>query len=103
MTAATGLLMVSNFRYHSFKEIDWRGKVNFIVILLVVGVFVVVSVQPALILCVGFYLYAISGPIITIRTVRKLKVAHVIGDDVATEVTAKIEISTDTEKQEDKS
>ncbi|MCS6121322.1 CDP-diacylglycerol--serine O-phosphatidyltransferase [Shewanella baltica] len=86
VTAATGLLMVSNFRYHSFKEIDWRGKVNFIVILLVVGVFVVVSVQPALILCVGFYLYAISGPIITIRTVRKLKVAHVVGDDVAASV-----------------
>ena len=86
VTAATGFLMVSNFRYHSFKEIDWRGKVNFIVILLVVGVFVVVSVQPALILCVGFYLYAISGPIITIRTVRKLKVAHVVGDDTVTNV-----------------
>ena len=86
VTAAIGLLMVSNFRYHSFKEIDWRGKVNFIVILLVVGVFVVVSVQPALILCVGFYLYAISGPIITIRTVRKLKVAYIVGDDKVTNV-----------------
>lgn len=86
VTAVTGLLMVSNFRYHSFKEIDWRGKVNFIVILLVVGVFVVVSVQPALILCVGFCLYAISGPIITIRTVRKLKVAHIVGDDTVTNV-----------------
>jgi CDP-diacylglycerol--serine O-phosphatidyltransferase len=86
VTAAIGLLMVSNFRYHSFKEIDWRGKVNFIVILLVVGVFVVVSVQPALILCVGFYLYAISGPIITIRAVRKLKVAHIVGNDTVTNV-----------------
>ncbi|MCS6101704.1 CDP-diacylglycerol--serine O-phosphatidyltransferase [Shewanella baltica] len=106
VTAATGLLMVSNFRYHSFKEIDWRGKVNFIVILLVVGVFVVVSVQPALILCVGFYLYAISGPIITIRTVRKLKVAHVVGDDVAASVetvpsaqaAAQTQVVTDLEK-----
>lgn len=80
ITATTGLLMVSNFRYHSFKEIDWRGKVNFIAILFVVGVFVVVSVQPALILCIGFYLYAISGPVITIRSVRKLKVAHIVGD-----------------------
>ncbi|MGE6452134.1 CDP-diacylglycerol-serine O-phosphatidyltransferase [Shewanella baltica] len=107
VTAATGLLMVSNFRYHSFKEIDWRGKVNFIVILLVVGVFVVVSVQPALILCVGFYLYAISGPIITIRTVRKLKVAHVVGDDVAASVetvpsaqaAAQTQVVTDLEKE----
>ncbi|ABS07242.1 MULTISPECIES: CDP-diacylglycerol--serine O-phosphatidyltransferase [Shewanella] len=107
VTAATGLLMVSNFRYHSFKEIDWRGKVNFIVILLVVGVFVVVSVQPALILCVGFYLYAISGPIITIRTVRKLKVAHVVGDDIAASVetvpsaqaAAQTQVVTDLEKE----
>lgn len=107
VTAATGLLMVSNFRYHSFKEIDWRGKVNFIVILLVVGVFVVVSVQPALILCVGFYLYAISGPIITIRTLRKLKVAHVVGDDVAASVetvpsaqaAAQTQVVTDLEKE----
>ena len=107
VTAATGLLMVSNFRYHSFKEIDWRGKVNFIVILLVVGVFVVASVQPALILCVGFYLYAISCPIITIRTVRKLKVAHVVGDDVAASVetnssvqaAAQTQVVTDLEKE----
>lgn len=81
VTICTGLLMVSNFRYHSFKEVDWRGKVNFIVILLVVGVFVVISVEPALILCLGFYLYALSGPVITIRSVRKLKVSHVVGDD----------------------
>ncbi|MCE9685552.1 CDP-diacylglycerol--serine O-phosphatidyltransferase [Shewanella sp. AS16] len=76
VTALVGLLMVSNFRYHSFKEVDWRGKVNFIVILLLVGVFVVISVQPALILCVGFYLYALSGPVITIRTLRKLRASH---------------------------
>ncbi|ABM00803.1 CDP-diacylglycerol--serine O-phosphatidyltransferase [Shewanella amazonensis] len=81
VTICTGLLMVSNFRYHSFKEVDWRGKVNFIVILLVVGVFVVISVEPALILCLGFYLYALSGPVITVRSVRKLKVSHVVGDD----------------------
>lgn len=34
ITGIAGLLMVSNFRYHSFKEIDWRGKVNFLVMLL---------------------------------------------------------------------
>lgn len=81
VTAVAGLLMVSNFRYHSFKEVDWRGKVNFLVILLVVAVFVVISVEPALILCLLFYLYALSGPVVTIRSVRKLKVSHVVGDD----------------------
>ena len=33
LTAAAGLLMVSNFKYPSFKEVDLRGKVPFIVIL----------------------------------------------------------------------
>lgn len=102
VTAAIGLLMVSNFRYHSFKEIDWRGKVNFIAILLVVGVFVVVSVQPALILCIGFYLYAISGPVITIRTVRKLKVAHVVGDNEPSESETDIEVDTNNRHEEDR-
>ena len=37
LTAAlSGRLMVSNFRYNSFKEVDWKGKVNFIVVLLIV-------------------------------------------------------------------
>ncbi|MCE9788482.1 CDP-diacylglycerol--serine O-phosphatidyltransferase [Shewanella chilikensis] len=85
VTAVAGLLMVSNFRYHSFKEVDWRGKVNFLVILLVVAVFVVISVEPALILCLLFYLYALSGPVVTIRSVRKLKVSHVLGDDDETD------------------
>jgi len=80
ITTLMGLLMVSNFRYHSFKEVDWRGKVNFIVMLLLVGVFVVISVEPAIILCLGFYLYALSGPFITIKTIRKLKVEHIVGD-----------------------
>ncbi|RTR29661.1 CDP-diacylglycerol--serine O-phosphatidyltransferase [Shewanella atlantica] len=73
VTILSGLLMVSNFRYHSFKDFDWRGKVNFIVILIVVGIFVFVSIEPALILCAIFYIYALSGPIITIYRIRKLK------------------------------
>ncbi|MFT6977444.1 MAG: CDP-diacylglycerol--serine O-phosphatidyltransferase [Shewanella psychromarinicola] len=81
ITALTGLLMVSNFRYHSFKEVDWRGKVNFIVMLLLVGVFVIISVEPAIILCLGFYIYALSGPVITIKTIKKLKVEHIVGDE----------------------
>ncbi|QSX29200.1 CDP-diacylglycerol--serine O-phosphatidyltransferase [Shewanella cyperi] len=99
LTAMTGLLMVSNFRYHSFKEVDWRGKVNFIVMLLVVGVFVVISVEPALVLCAIFYLYALSGPVITIRSVRKLKVAHVVGDD---EDTYELEQPNETASEQDK-
>ncbi|MCG9697760.1 CDP-diacylglycerol--serine O-phosphatidyltransferase [Shewanella sp. Isolate11] len=81
LTASSGILMVSNFRYYSFKDYDWRGRVNFVVILALVGLFVVVSVQPATILFIVFCLYAISGPIYTIRTVKQLKVSHLVGDE----------------------
>ncbi|WP_448549096.1 CDP-diacylglycerol--serine O-phosphatidyltransferase [Thalassotalea fusca] len=81
LTIAAGLLMVSNFRYNSFKDVDWKGKVNFIVVLLIVLVFVVVAASPAELLTVIFMGYAISGPVTTIRSVKELKLEHVVGDD----------------------
>lgn len=81
ITIVMGLLMVSNFRYNSFKEVDWRGKVNFLVVIIIVLVFVIVASSPENVLLVIFMLYACSGPITTIRTVNKLKLEHVVGDD----------------------
>ncbi|WP_448569083.1 CDP-diacylglycerol--serine O-phosphatidyltransferase [Thalassotalea ganghwensis] len=81
VTIITGLLMVSNFRYNSFKEVDWKGKVNFIVVLIIVLVFAVVATSPVEILCAIFVLYACSGPFTTIRSVKKLRLEHVVGDD----------------------
>lgn len=81
ITVCSGLLMVSNFRYHSFKGIDLKGRVPFVVVLLMVLILVVIASQPALLLFTLFCGYAISGPIYTIRTVRKLKFQHVVGDD----------------------
>ena len=81
LTVGVGLLMVSNFKYHSFKQFDWRGKVPFVVVLVVVLAFVIVATYPALVLFLGFLVYAASGPIVTIRSVKELKMAHVVGDD----------------------
>ncbi|WP_369742581.1 CDP-diacylglycerol--serine O-phosphatidyltransferase [Pseudidiomarina sp. PP-1MA] len=80
ITIAAGLLMVSNFRYHSFKDVDWRGRVSFIAILAIVLAFVVVATEPSLVLFSIFMLYAISGPITTFRTVKNIKLEHVVGD-----------------------
>lgn len=79
-----GLLMVSNFRYNSFKDLNWHGKVPFIAILLVMLIFVVVATEPALVLFVVFLLYALSGPINTFRTVDKVTLEHVVGDSEET-------------------
>ena len=79
-TIACGLLMVSNFKYHSFKDLDWRENVNFLVLLLVVLIFVVVATAPAIVLFILFTIYAISGPVMTIKSVSKLKLEHILGD-----------------------
>ncbi|WP_411360414.1 CDP-diacylglycerol--serine O-phosphatidyltransferase [Pseudidiomarina salilacus] len=80
LTICAGLLMVSNFRYHSFKDVDWRGRVSFVVILIIVLAFVVVATEPSLVLFSIFFLYALSGPILTIRSVSRLELKHVVGD-----------------------
>ena len=73
ITILTGLLMVSNVRYHSFKQVDLRGKVPFVAILVVVLVFVGISLDPPKILFLIFYGYALSGPILTLLSLRKAR------------------------------
>ncbi len=71
LTACAGLLMVSNFRYHSFKELDVRGKVPFIMVVGMMLVFAVVVVHPPLVLFLIFLAYAVSGPWLTLVQRRK--------------------------------
>ncbi|WP_158769226.1 CDP-diacylglycerol--serine O-phosphatidyltransferase [Paraglaciecola sp. L1A13] len=80
VTSFAGLLMVSNFKYNSFKEVNWHGKVPFVALLLIMLIFIVVATEPALVLFVVFALYALAGPINTFRSVDKVKLEHVVGD-----------------------
>ena len=73
VTALTALLMVSNFRYHSFKNVDWKGKVPFVAILISVLILIMIASNPPMVLFPVFTLYAISGPIFTLVQIRKLK------------------------------
>ena len=61
VTVAAALLMVSNLRYHSFKDLDLRGRVPFVSVLAIVMVFVLISLEPASVLLVLFGGYAVSG------------------------------------------
>lgn len=81
LMALSGLLMVSNFRYSSFKSIEWKGKVSFVMILAVVLIFVFVAAQPAQVLFAVFLGYALSGPVTTFKVEKEIKLEHVIGDD----------------------
>ena len=66
LTVASGVLMVSNVRFNSFKELDMRNRVPFVALLLVVLVFVAVSISPPLVLFVGFLVYAVWGTVQTL-------------------------------------
>ncbi|MDA3868615.1 MAG: CDP-diacylglycerol--serine O-phosphatidyltransferase [Gammaproteobacteria bacterium] len=72
LTIVTGLLMVSNISYYSFKDIDFKNRVPFIAIFVVVLVFVLASIDPPKILFGGFMIYLLSGPVISVlRRIRK--------------------------------
>ena len=71
---ATGLLMVSNFRYSSFKEIDLKNKVPFMVAILAMLIVSFVMAQPQRMLFLISVAYAISGPVVTlVQRRRKLQ------------------------------
>jgi CDP-diacylglycerol--serine O-phosphatidyltransferase len=63
LTATVGVLMIANFPYYSFKGIDFRGRVPFVVMIVVVLVFGLVTVDPPRILLLAFLAYAASGPV----------------------------------------
>jgi len=82
ITLLAGALMVSNVRYHSFKDHDFKNNVPFFVILLVVLVFVSVAMDPPEVLFLIFTGYALSGPIeFLIRRIRRKKVSGIIIGD----------------------
>lgn len=71
LTISTGLLMVSNFRYSSFKEIDLKGRVPFVVAIIVMLGIGFVMAQAEIMLFLLALGYAISGPVITLLTLRQ--------------------------------
>jgi CDP-diacylglycerol---serine O-phosphatidyltransferase len=76
LTILIGLLMVSNIRYRSFKDLDLKGKVPFFAILVMVLGFVLISIDPPQVLFIIFLLYAFSGPALTLLELRRRRAAR---------------------------
>lgn len=57
----TGLLMVSNVKYRSFKDLNIKGRVPFVVLLIAVLVLVLIALEPALVLAGIFCAYGLWG------------------------------------------
>lgn len=65
------ILMVSNIRYHSFKEVEFKKNVRFVAILIAVLIIALISINPEKVLFVIFAGYGISGPVGTIWGLRQ--------------------------------
>ncbi len=73
LTIVIGLLMVSNIRYHSFKQFDLRNKVPFFTILCIVLSIALIAARPSLVLFLLALTYAASGPLMTLVLIRRHK------------------------------
>ena len=69
----SAVLMVSNVRYYSFKDLDFKGKVPFLYVLLIVLIFVAVAANPTVMVFVGSALYALSGPFQTLYMLNRMR------------------------------
>lgn len=66
ITVIAGALMVSNITYFSFKDMDFRHRVPFFVVLVIVVALMLTAIDPPKVLWGGFLLYALSGPTLTV-------------------------------------
>lgn len=76
ITLAISGLMVSNIRYRSFKELDPRGRIPFVTLLMIVLVFAGIAIDPPTVLLLITFGYAISGPMHTLIRIRQKRIAR---------------------------
>ena len=63
ITLTAGVLMVSRFRYYSFKEVSPGRRISFAYLIGIVLIFILISLDPPSVLLILFAVYASSGPI----------------------------------------
>ncbi|QHS11373.1 CDP-diacylglycerol--serine O-phosphatidyltransferase [Sinimarinibacterium sp. NLF-5-8] len=66
VTMGCALLMVSNIRYNSFKQLHLSRRGPFIYMVALIGVFTLVLMNPPVVLFGAFFLYTLSGPATTL-------------------------------------
>lgn len=66
-------LMVSNFRYYSFKEVDFKGRVPFLYALIMIVLFVAIAANPSWVIFIGFSIYGLSGFVCTLHALNKVR------------------------------
>lgn len=73
LVPGVGVLMVSNIRYYSFKDIGTRGRIPFTAVLLILLAFGAIAIDPPAVLLLLFFSYALSGPVLELWRYRRRK------------------------------
>ena len=63
ITILAGMLMISNYKYHSFKEVYVKGTVPYLAFVAVVILLVVIAQEPPEVLLTLCVVYVASGPL----------------------------------------
>ena len=63
VTCLLAMLMVSNIRYHSFKDFDFRKRRPFNVLVSLIILLIIFLGEPEILLFTGAGIYTISGPV----------------------------------------
>ncbi|MBV1961921.1 MAG: CDP-diacylglycerol--serine O-phosphatidyltransferase [Immundisolibacteraceae bacterium] len=64
-------LMVSNIRFNSFKNINFRERIPFFTGVLMIVALAVFATDPPVVLFFMAFSYAVSGPVVTLAGIRK--------------------------------
>lgn len=73
ITVIVAALMVSNIRYRSFKDVDVRGRIPFVTLLVIVLIFAGIALDPPTVLFIIFAGYGLSGPIHTLYRLQRAR------------------------------
>lgn len=89
MTILLAFVMVSNFRYRSFKDIDLKGRKPFWYLIIGVALLFVIAMKPEVMLFVLFLSYALLGAIFGVLKLGKPQAPRItshVEDDLHEEV-----------------
>ena len=70
LTTFAGVSMVTNLRFYSFKTINMRKSVPFIVVFMIALFFILISVDPPIVLFLIFLGYCLSGYVLWLLDLR---------------------------------
>lgn len=66
LTLFIGIMMIMNVPYQSFKGLDFKERVPFLVMIAVILVIALVMLDPPRVLLTGALLYVMSGPVVAV-------------------------------------